>query len=63
MKEDKMHLLGLIIGMWKNNIIEGNGGEYFEDWCNENLHNEEQRSLMNKVKDHVDTISYILGED
>lgn len=36
MNENKLRVLNLIIGMWENDIVQENGCESFEDWCNEN---------------------------
>jgi transcriptional regulator CtsR len=60
--KNKLHILNLIIDMWDNNIINENGIEDFENWCDDNIENEEQRELLNLVKNHVDAISYTLAE-
>lgn len=63
MDKDKLQILSLIIGMWKSDLVDGGCAECFEVYCDENIENEEQRQLMNKVKDYVDEITYILGEE
>jgi hypothetical protein len=49
------------MGMWEHGIIEGNELEAFEVWCDENIENEEQKELLDKVKNHVDIITFTLG--
>jgi len=67
MDKNKERILDLIIGMWENNLRDENGGESFEGWCapgvDDNIENEEQLILMNKVKNYVDAISDILDDD
>lgn len=62
MDKDKLRILNLIINMWENDLINENGAEDFENWCDDNIENKEQRKLMNKVKSHVDAITYILDD-
>lgn len=63
MDKDKFQILSLIMNMWENDLIEGNGGECFEGWCEDNIENEEQKRLMYEVKGHVDAITDILDEE
>lgn len=63
MDKNKEHVLNLIMGMWENDLIEQNGCESFEDWCDENIENQEQKELMNKVKGYVDAITDIFDEE
>ena len=40
--------------------IETGEPESFEVFCDENIENEEQKSILNQIKDHVDYISGLL---
>jgi hypothetical protein len=63
MNKNKLHILNQIINMWYNDLELENGTEPFEGWCEDNIENEEQRELLERVKIHVDAITDILDED
>ena len=55
----------LMINMWYNELENGKdfqseGVSMFEIWCIDNLETEEQKAIMEKIKNHVDAISDIL---
>ncbi|MFR2889536.1 MAG: hypothetical protein ACLTDM_15205 [Clostridium butyricum] len=49
--------------MWENDLINENESSDFEVWCEDNLENEKQIELMKHVKDHVNTITYLLDDE
>jgi thiaminase len=71
MNNDKKRIFDLITSMFfyrleldnKKHYVEANKEEFFEDWCEGYVENEIQIELMNKVKNHVDNIIYILEQD
>lgn len=60
MDRNKLKILNLIMDMWDDYLIKNNGVGDFEGWCNGNVDNEEQRELIDKVKYHVDAITYLM---
>lgn len=60
MDKNKKHMLDLIVNMWYNELELGNGTSDFEGWCEDNIENKEQEVLLEKLKDHVNDITYIL---
>lgn len=55
----------LMINMWYNELENGKdfqteGVSMFEEWCEDNLTTEEQKTIMEKIKHHVDAISDVL---
>lgn len=62
MDENKKHILNLIIDLWQTKLLEGDNGELFEIWVEENIENEEQMKIFNAVKNHVDAITCIMDD-
>ena len=63
MSKDSLKIMNMIIDMWHNDLELGNGSSSFEDWCKDNIDNQEQAMLVYKVKNHVDEITFILESE
>jgi len=63
MNADKKHIIDLVVNMWYNDLELIGTSSDFEIWCEDNIKNEKQKELMDKVKNHVDAITNIFEDE